>query len=274
MLTKLSSIPVLFILFFICPLYSQETNQDAWYLEQDLGGEYNPLGLQLDTKLYYEFALQKTDNFLFKTSKVDAGLIDRISPSYECIGVTGYVEPIAFFDFTFTGLYQYAYNIFGYGFLSENSSDALNFAPPTEAGGNAQGWWIIAAPRLKMQLGNFIAADTFSYNYLDKLNYSGYYYESFSDAIVSASDYYWINDGYLLYQVTKTITVGINDYNLFVPDTGYVSHRISAVFIFEPDLKPFSDFYIFCSAGTLLIDHYYVGKICLIAAAGYKLMVF
>ena len=229
---KVNLYVLVLILFLAGMVYSQEAAQSGWYLDQSLAGEYNPLGALLDTKFYYEFPLIKSDDILFKTSKIDAGVINWLTPSDEAVGVTGFIEPIAFFDFTFIGTYQYTFNSLGYGFLTESNANS-DYSPAAQANAqtlNQAGWWIIAAPRLKMQLGNFIAADTYSYNYMYKLNYSGYYYEPHADAILNANDYYWINDGYLLYQIVKPFTAGINYYNLNVPRPNMYPEIIGSIY--------------------------------------------
>ncbi len=264
----------LFVLFLSG--FSQEAAVSGWYVEQSLAGEYKPLGLLLDTKMYYEFPLINSEDMLFKSSKVDAGVINRLSPAFEAAGLTGFIEPIAFFDFTLTATYQYCFNGLGYGFLPEDNPDA-DYSPAAQANvptQNQAGWWVVAAPRLKMQIGNFIAADTYSYNYMNKFNFSGYYYETYADIIIKGNDYYWMNDGYFFYQFSKPFLLGINYYNVNVPGTGYVSQRLSAVAVFEPDMKPFSDLYAILFVGTYLEDHYYTGRLFIILDIGYKLRVF
>jgi hypothetical protein len=271
---KILSLFSLFLLTFLT-IYPQEIQGNGWYLEQSLSGELNPLGLLLDTKLCYEFPLIRSEDLLFKTSRIDVGVIDRFSPAFNAIGFAGYIEPIAFFDCTVYGTYQYCYNAFGYGFLPE-ANPAVDFSPAAMANAvtlNQAGWWVVAAPELRAEEWNIIIDDTYYINYMDKFNFSGYYYESYADIIINGNNYYFINDGYLLYDI-KPFMFGINYYNLNVPSTEYVSQRLSAVAAFVPDLKPFNNLSASIFIGTYLQDHYYVGKLFLLVNLDYKLKVF
>jgi len=268
-----------YIVFLLCAfsfLFSQEKLEEGFYTEQILSGSVNPLGIMLDSKFYYEIPLSKSEDILFKTTKVDAGLINKFTPADDSIGIFLFIEPIAFFDLTLTGMFQYTFDALGYGFLKVDGPQA-DYSPEVQEKikpENKSGWWFIAEPRLKVQFGNFIALHTFSFNYMEKLDYYGYYVEPHYDLIMKEKGSFIINDSYAMYQLNKTLMVGINYYNLFVLDTKYSSQKIAGLLAWEPEVQFVSSFFAALLVGSYLEDHYYKGQFFVAIQAGIKERIF
>ncbi|MDA8427405.1 MAG: hypothetical protein M0Z80_14860 [Treponema sp.] len=238
---------------------SAEPAVPGFYLDQNLQASYNPLGLQLGTKLFYRLPLVEKEGILWESTKIDIGMANSLSPAYDFIGAYLDIEPIAIFDIAFAAQFAGYYDGLGYGFHDLSGygasfdSAALNSLPSK----NATGYLLSAAPTLKFAFGAFAFADTLHITYFDVDGGRGYFYETYANCALAKSDTELYNDCYALLKLAAGIRVGLNDSILFVPSSGYRSHTIQAVGVISRNLSRRLSFYAALTAGTYLEDRYY-----------------
>jgi hypothetical protein len=243
------------------------------YFSQSLSGQYNPLGAQSDSRLYYRLPLYNSSDMLFESSKLDAGVLNWLTPLDETIGAYINIEPIAFFDLTLMAGYQYTFNIFGFGFWPATNT-GMDYSPDAESkmkAENKSGMWLVATPTLKAELFKVVFVNSFTINYLQKFDYTGYYIEAHADAIMKESDTDLINETFLLYRINDVWLAGLDHYYLYVPSTKYGSQRLSAMAIFNPKIDGLFDFYAVGMAGSFIEDHFYKGMLYIAVQAGITL---
>ena len=96
----------------------------AFHFDQAIQSSYNPLGLQSVTQFFFRLPLSQSNELLFKTQKLDIGLLNNLSPGYNFIGPYIDFEPIAFFTLTASAQFTGYFNWFGYGFYDLNGYNA------------------------------------------------------------------------------------------------------------------------------------------------------
>ena len=259
------------ILIIFGSTYSEPV-KEGFYLNANFDCSVNPIGMMLETTLFYRWPLFGNKGILFENSRIDTGVMNRLTPTDDLAGIYIRFEPIAFFDIAFEGGYYGIFDGVNIGFRPIDSpkepydpDSAKNLAHLERSGM----WWM-ATPTLKMKLWNIIVSDSLTFNYFN-LNYPGYYIAIHTDSILRGEDVNYLNNVYGLYQWNKSLLTGVNDYYLFVPNSGYVSHRLSAMAIYKPAIDCFADAYIVAWTGTFLQDHCYEGKLFLMAQIGFTI---
>lgn len=240
------------------------------YLDQNLQAAYDPLGLQLGTKLVYRFPIIHKPGILWESAKVDVGIKNSLSPAFDFFGAYVDIEPIAIFDIAFSAQVAGYYKSFGFGFRDlagyDSAFDSSSIASlPSK---NAIGYLLSAAPTLKFALGPIVFSDTLHANYFNVDGGEGYFYEVFANCVLAKSDVELFNDAYLLYKFDFGLMVGLNDSILGIPASGYRSHAIQAVGIYNRALNARLSLYAALTAGTYLEDRYYAGQLRVAGLAG------
>jgi hypothetical protein len=229
------------------------------YLDQNLGATYNPLGVQLGTKLLYRMPLIREKGILWEPTKIDVGITNALSPAYDFIGAFLDVEPIAVFDVAFTAQFAGYYNGLGYGF-HDLAGYAAAYDPNTLASlgsKNTTGYILSAAPTLKFALGSFAFSNTLHVNYFNVDGGSGYFYETYANCVLAKSDIEIYNDAYALLSIGAGLLAGLNDSILIVPASGYRSQALQAVGILSRAVSGRLSIYAVLTAGLYLEDRYY-----------------
>lgn len=231
----------------------------GFYLDQNLGGAVNPLGVQLGTKLLYRTPLIRQKGILWESTKIDVGIANSLSPAYDFIGGFLDIEPIAVFDVAFTAQFAGYYSGLGYGFhdlagygaaFDQNTLASLGSK-------NTAGYLLCAAPTLKFALGSFAFSNTLHVNYFNVDGGSGYFYETYANCILAKSGVELYNDAYALMSIGAGLMAGLNDSVLVVPASGYQSHTLQAVGILSKALSGRLSVYAALTAGMYLEDRYY-----------------
>jgi hypothetical protein len=238
--------------------FAQKTQQ-GFYLDQSVQASYNPLGLQFVTRAYYRLPLVQKEGVLWESTKIDVGLQNNLSPAYDMVG--GYIDiaPIAIFDIAFTAQAIGFYDLLNFGFYSLSGYSApfdgaaLDALTPK----NATGYAVSATPTLKFAVGPIAMLDSFSMTYFSVDNGSGFFYERINGCVLAKQDTELINQAYLLATVAPGVLVGLNDFLLIVPASGYISHRIVAMGIYSTRLSPRLSLNAVLQLGTFLQDAYY-----------------
>ncbi len=229
-----------------------------------------PLGVQMDTRLFFRIPLYKSDHILFKDSRIDIGIQNKASPAYDLAMFRLNIEPIAVFDITFAGGFFCAYNALGYGLIGLSGYD--DGFSDTDLEGlpqrNGSGFYYFICPTFKIKFGRVIFMDSVTLNYWDVKN-TDFFYERITISVIKGVDRTVEQECYLLYEVSERLKAGLLHYYLYVPGSKYFSHRINTAFIYNNAFRPFEDFYAVLIAGYYLKDPYYKFYLALLAGINF-----
>jgi hypothetical protein len=184
---------------------------------------------------------------------------NNLSPSYELVGLFVKFEPIAFLDIAVTAQLAGYFNLFGYGFL-DLPSYALSTDPsemPVSQSRNALGFIFSAAPTFKFAIDPVAVSNTFSLSYFYADNGKGFFFERIGNTPLAKSDIELTNSAYVLVNPFEGFYAGVNDWLLYVPGSGYLSHRLCAVGAYRANLSDNLALYGAVSLGTFLNDRYF-----------------
>jgi hypothetical protein len=228
------------------------------FLDQSFQAGYNPLGVQLGTKLFYRLPLVKKGGLLWESTKVDVGLTNSLSPAFDFLGAYVDIEPIAFFDLALKAQFAGYYDAFGFGFreLEGYGSDYDSSALDKIDAGSAAGYILSAAPTLKFAFWKLAFSDTLYVNYFKVEGGEGYFYEIFGNCALAERDVELFNDAYLLWILGPGLMLGLNDSLLLVPRSGYRSQTLQAVGVLSRPLSERLSLYAALTAGLHLEDRY------------------
>jgi len=228
-------------------------------LDQSVGASYNPLGAQSVSQFFYRIPLFASEDVLWESTKVDVGIVNTLSPAYDLVGVFLKIEPIAVFSLALTAQLAGFYDALGFGFYGlsgyEAGFDAASLKALTPR--NTGGFVLSAAPTFKMAIGPVAALDTFSLTYFNVDGGSGYFFERVGNLALGKSDVEFLNQAYVLATIAAGLRVGVNDSLLWVPASGYVSHRLAAMGVYQSKLQKNLSFAFALMLGGFLADKYY-----------------
>jgi hypothetical protein len=249
-----------------------QTPQKFWHLDQEIQGGY-PGGLQFSSKLFYRMPLSESTEALWKSTKIDLGLANALSPAFDFLGAFIDIEPIAFFDIALSAQAQGYFKTLGYGFHDmagyQSAFDTSTLAHlPSK---NTLGYCLSAAPTIKFALGHIVAADTFGISYFDVDGGLGYFYEAEANCILAKKGVEFTNQAYLLFAVINGLMVGFNDSLLNVPSSGYESQTVHVVTIFNSTIEKEMSLYFALLTGLYVEDRYFDRQIHLAGTVGIAL---
>ena len=268
------------LLAFVCaaltwPLVcADEAAEDAeqtgggWSFSQSAAGQVNPLGLTLDTRVFYTWPLYpEKRGLLWDTCRVEAGLANSLTPAFDTVSVFVRVEPIAFFDLAASaGLRAYS-DALGYGFTPradyEDSWDARSRKDAEKS--SALGFRYNLAATLKGAAGPFVFGSATSYTLYDMRSTPGgadYYYDPSADTTLKLLDGFIVNDSLVLYTCAEApqVRAGLLHTFLYVPGSRYTSRRLCLVGRIEGQLSPSIKAFAALLGGTFLRNRYYSWK--------------
>ena len=250
---------VFLVLMLLAPLAFADRPVQGFYLDQNVGASWDPLGAQAVTQLYYRIPLSQSDNILWSSTKVDFGVVNNFSPSYDLVGVFVSIQPIAVFNLLLEAQAAGYFHQLGFGFYTLSGYDAgfdnASLAQLTPI--DTAGYVLSAAPTLQVAFGPIALQDTFSLTYYDVDGGNGYFYERIGDVALAKSDIELLNQAYALATVYPGLLVGLNDYLVMVPAASYVSHRLAAVAVYTNQLREKLSLYSVLLLGTFLEDRYF-----------------
>lgn len=241
-----------FVLFIILcgSLYGENTERETevfWY--NGVAGGANYIGLQYSTRLYarmpivYENAPSSpVFNAFFGSAKVDFGIRNDLSPSYEYPQLFMSIEPIAVFDlYISVGMQGYLPAV---GFLTgatliddstrplDGDRQDLYYSKNT----NQAALCIKVAPTLKMAIPKtpILIMNTTEICYRN-IYRDTLYYDSVYNVNITNGDVIFVNDTYLMFQTTDFLRLGILHHFMSVPksdmygkDEGYKQNGLFA----------------------------------------------
>ena len=256
---------------FCLPVFVSSAEQ-GFFLSQSAGFCENPLGVLVETGALYRIPLSDSKNILWKSTKFDIGLRNGWTPADDFFGLHIAFEPIALFDITFRAGYYGMFDALGYGYYDmRTTSSPYNDKTRKDLDpSSVNGWWCMAAPRLKLKIGHVLAVDCVTADYFS-MQSTGYFLEIRSYTIHKTKDIDIQNDAYALYELSGMVRAGANYHTITVRGTGVFSDRLSAVAIVTPELKQFESPFIAVLVGFYFRDplfrmHAYFG-----AQAGFEL---
>lgn len=259
-----------FILLISIPAFGEKA-RDGLFFDQSFAVSVQPSGAQSATKLFRRFPLYEKTGVLWDAAKVDVGLDNRLTPSYEVPFLFIDVIPIAFFDIRLRAGYMQFYRGLGYGFTRLGSYDA-EWSASKRSGvhrGNRGGLWLDASPSLRLALGPFAFVNTFTVTRVD-FGSHGYFYEPYQDVALRCSDHTFMNDTIAVWRYGG-FAAGINHFILHVPGSGYSSESASAVAAWSAKPGGDAEWYAGVKAGMYLRNRYYRGEFVAAAWIGASL---
>jgi hypothetical protein len=258
------------IILFFTP-YLASAGQGVLFT-QSAGFCENPLGVLVETGALYRIPLSDSKNILWKSTKFDIGLCNGWTPADDFFGLHIAFEPIALFDLTLRAGYYGMFDVLGYGYYDMRStSSPYNDKTRKDLDpSSVNGWWCMAAPRLKLKIGHVLAVDCVTTDYFS-MQSTGYFLEIRSYTIHKTKDLDIQNDTYALYEVSGVVMAGANYHTIWVRGTDIFSDRLSAMTIITPVVKWLESPFIAILVGLYFRDplfrmHAYVG-----AQAGFEL---
>jgi hypothetical protein len=220
-------------LLFSFPLAAEKL-EEGWSFTQTISASVNPLGLDFGTAVSYTYPLfpEKT-GVLWDTARVEGGLKNSLTPSYEAVSAFLHIEPAAFFQLSMTAEVRCLYDALGFG-LTPLAGYSSSYSASTRKDSdrkNGAGLRYTISPILRGSYGNFLFGNTLSLILSDMRTMEtdglDYYYEPASDIVLKTFDGYILNDTALLYRFTSELLGGIGHTILFVPASDYVSERMT-----------------------------------------------
>ena len=132
----------------------------------------------IETGALYRIPLSESKDILWKSTKIDIGLQNGWTPGDDFFGIKLAFEPVAVFDVTVKAGYYGMFDAFGYGYydLPSASSPYDDKARKSLDPLSVNGWWLSAAPRLKVKIGHLLAVDCLTTDYFS-MQRSGYFLE-------------------------------------------------------------------------------------------------
>jgi hypothetical protein len=235
--------------------------RSGWTFNQSAGGSVNPLGLTLDTRIFYTWPLfPGLSGVLWDSCRVEAGLHNALTPAFDTLSVFVRAEPVAFFDFTASAGPRGFFDAFGFGYTPlagyEASWDSRG-RKDAERGG-AAGFRYSFTAAVKGAAGPFVFASATSSTVYDMFETPGggqYYYDPSSDTALKRFDGFMTNDSLVLYTFTEGLRGGLVHTFLYVPGSEYVSRRLCLLGRVEGNLKPLTVFAAVLG-GVFLRDRY------------------
>jgi hypothetical protein len=252
------SILVLALAVGVLSMVFAESVVRGFYLDQNVQAAYNPLGVQLGTKLFYRMPLIDRPGILWDSTKIDLGLTNSLSPAYDFIGGFVDIRPIAIFDIAFSAQAAGYYSALGYGFQELSGygaafdSGTLTSLPSK----NTAGYLLSASPTLQFAFGAFAFVNAFQLTYFNVDGGRGYFYETVANCALAKNDVELTNNVYVLYTLVPGVMLGLNDSILYVPASGYQSHVVQAVGLMSKAFTSRLSFYAALMAGLYLQDRY------------------
>ena len=242
-------------------------------LDQSIQASFDPLGVQLITKVYYRLPFVQQEGMLWESTKVEVGIQNNLSPAYDMIGAYIDFAPIAIFDLALSAQAIGYFNGLGFGFYDLSGYGAAFDGDSLKAlaSKNSTGYVLTAAPTLKFAWGPLVMLDAFSLSYFSVDNGSGFFYERVGNVVLAKNDIELLNQAYLLVTVLPGELAGLNDAVLYVPGSGYVSHRLSAMGVYSTRLTDALSLSAVLMLGTYFADRYYQYALYVAAQAGVTL---
>ena len=265
------SIQLLLLTLLFIP--SSAENRPGCILQLNLGGCLNPLGMLLDTRLLYRLPLSQDTGILFRTARLEGGIINEWSPGDEMIGFGVNIEPIAVFNLWIKAGFYENYHTFGFGYrpLDGRNGPYHDTVLADIRQRSKPGSRISLAPSLKMKLAAFVIADNFTLNRIDFFDTDEYYYEIRTALPHASHDFDYVNDLITLYEWNKKLLAGLN-YNLvYVRGTAIRQQRLGGIVIYNTSRRRLTSLFGLITGGIYLESELRNHSFYIAALGGFEL---
>ena len=252
---RVVSICLIILVFMSLPVFADKAERGL-YLDQTVGAAVQPLGAQSVTKLYWRIPLYDRPGILWESARIDVGVDNRLSPTYEAPFAYVSVSPIAFLDFRGRAGYMQFYRGLGYGFTQLSSYDA-GYSDSDRKDihkENKGGTWLDGSAVLKLAYGHAACMNTFTVNRVDFGR--GFFYEPNQDVVMKCTDHSFNNDCIAVWK-GDGFAAGLNHYLVYVPGSEYRSDSLSLIGVWYTTLSSGTELNAGAKAGVYLHNRYY-----------------
>lgn len=263
---------------------ASESEQAEWvepglFLDTNIAAAYNYLGLRWTNNLFYRFPLIKNPGMLWKSTKIELGISDELTPSYHRIFAMLAIEPIALFDLKVFAGYDIQWAALTGGIYTTPDPETITdwgsayadvYDETTRQSGH--GFRLRVMPTVKAAVGPVAATYTltFGYHTYNAETATGYYYDAETASIHSVNDFYFTHDGKLIVRFLDFMA-GANLVYMHVNSWGYSNLKLTGLFVYTPswsflpeELNP----YFILQAGSFIDDRYFTGKFSIAGVLG------
>ena len=246
---------LLILVFMSLPVFADKAERGL-YLDQTVGAAVQPLGALSVTKFYWRIPLYDRPGILWESARVDIGVDNRLSPTYEAPFAYVSVSPIAFLDFRGRAGYMQFYRGLGYGFTRLPSYDAGYSDSDRKDihNENKGGTWLDGSAALKLAYGHAAFMNTFTVNRVDFGR--GFFYEPNQDVVMKCTDHSFNNDCIAVWK-GDGFAAGLNHYLVYVPGSEYRSDSLSLIGVWYTTLASGTELNAGAKAGVYLRNRYY-----------------
>lgn len=206
--------------------FAFDWDERALIHSQQLGTSYNPLGLSLQSRLSLQVPLYRNlEGVLWDSAKVEAGVINRLTPAFDDVGGEVYFEPIAVADVRARFVLRQMFDGLGNGYAPLDGPD-VNYGPSADLDRYTRtGTMIEVVPRFKIALGPFVAFDSVTFRRVEmqeKDDESGWFYEPLGDVAQENGEWQLLNSAVVLWDTplareSRQFLIGV-DYSLISVD--------------------------------------------------------
>ena len=231
------------LIFTVTTLFANDI-KPGFYFSQGLGASLNSDGLRLKTDLTYKIPLFESDNILFKSTKIEPGFVNIVTPSYEYAGINIDIEPIAVFDLKIEAAYKYYFTALGYGFLFQDGyhSSKLRSMDSDVVKYDRSTFFLNIIPTFKMKINKIIAVSSLDFEYVN-IYTDRYFLEETFFVNMYNKDWAFKNDTLLLYELKENLIPGLYSEYIDVlnrqPGSGEIVHRISGIVVYSINYDKF-----------------------------------
>ncbi len=245
------------------------TARSGWRLDSAFGARYNYDGMYLTSNVYYSFPLSNDPGMLWKSTGINIGLQEYITPAFQRASVYFKITPIAFFDIAAYAGYDYMYKSLTGGMKTLSSPDSEYDADSLDKiEGRAKGGLRMSViPTLKFAFHNIAALYSLKIEYHD-YNSDEYYYDYETSLIHKGRDTGFEHDATLAYLLRPfnnsdilAIVVILTDYH--VNSTGDNSMTLMGALEYNfawPGFPETVESNLALAGGTYLHDRYEQGN--------------
>jgi hypothetical protein len=266
MRTVINSLTLLFLLLHNV---NGGKTEPGLFTSQAIGASCNPLGLLVDSKLFYTARLFPKNGLLWESTKFRVGFQNELTPADNLFSFRAECEPIAFFDINFKcGVYS-MFNNFGYGCYRMTTSTGPYDIKTQNLHelDNAQGYWISVSPTLKAKFARTIFLNTATINRIS-VNGQPLFLEIRSYLPHCTRDVDVANSTFILFETTSTLLSGISLKNTYVFGTALFSQMLSGMVVLQTAPSSVHKQFLVINTGIYLKDPLFAGSIYLACLAG------
>jgi hypothetical protein len=209
-------------------LFALDWDERSVVHSQQLGTSINPVGLSLFSRLSLSVPLyREAEGVLWDSAKVEAGVINRLTPAFDDVGAEFYFEPIAIADVRARFVVRQMFDGLGNGYAPLDGPD-VNYGPAADLDRYTRmGTMVEINPRFKIAVGPIIAFDQVTLRRVEmteKSDESGWFYEPLGDVAQENGDWQFGNSAVVLWDTPlaregspRQVLLGV-DYSLMSVD--------------------------------------------------------